>query len=394
MTERSARVTPFIMLCLVGFLAFFSSYMRIPVLPLYASSLGASPAKIGIINGAFMLTTGLCSIPAGLLADRIGRKPPIFFGALAVGLSSFLVSRCQMPMQMAGAYLLFGAGLAAFAPGMLSLLADVMPTERLGQGYGWYTTAIYTAMTLGPATGGFLAKHLGLREVFMVSGSLSLLVALLILVAVPRGSSRHRSELGAILTSSIALLHNRFLCACLLATIGSCIGFGVFLSFLPLAGLARGLDSSHVGIVLAAQALTNVVFRIPIGIYADRVARHWVVAAGLPFQGVAIAFLGHAVTLPQMVAAAIVLGIGMALTYTAIGALIAEQVPVLQRGLAMGMYNSCIYLGMMAGSTLMGMALNRTSYPFVFTLSGSVSLLAMGIFILLLRNASPRNEAI
>jgi len=48
----------------------------------------------------------------------------------------------------------------------------------------------------------------------------------------------------------------------------------------------------------------------------------------------------------------IVFGIGMALTYPSIGAMTAEKVPAVQRGLAMGMYNSCIYLGMMFGSTV------------------------------------------
>ena len=38
--------------------------------------------------------------------------------------------------------------LAAFAPGMMSLVADVTPANRLGRAYGWYTTAVYIAMTL------------------------------------------------------------------------------------------------------------------------------------------------------------------------------------------------------------------------------------------------------
>src|SRR6185369_8712753 len=142
-------LTPFLLLCLIGFGAFFCSYLRIPVLPLFAATLGAGPAQVGMINGAFMLTTGLLSIPAGLLADRTGRKLPIIGGLLAAAASSLLVTQCHQPGQMAAAYILFGAGLAAFGPGMLSLVADVMPSDRLGQAYGWYTTATYIAMTLG-----------------------------------------------------------------------------------------------------------------------------------------------------------------------------------------------------------------------------------------------------
>jgi len=385
MANRRGDLTPFLLLCLIGFAAFFSSYLRIPVMPLFAATLGAGTAQIGAINGAFMLTSGLLSIPAGLLADRTGRKLPIVAGVVATAASSLLVAQCHQPGQIAAAYVLFGAGLAAFAPGMLSLVADVMPTNRLGLAYGWYTTAIYTAMTLGPASGGYLAKTLGLRQVFLVSGSLLVAVALLAMLVLPQGPPRHKAGLQAVLAGSLELMHNRSLLACLLATAGSCIGFGVFLTFLPLYASLQGYDPGQVGLLFAAQAITNVVGRIPIGKLADRVDRRRLVAAGLVCLAVALAALGQAVHLGQLVVCSIVMGVGMALTFTAIGALIAELIPPLQRGLAMGMYNSCIYLGMMCGSTVMGVALKRIGYPVGFAAAGSVALVALLLFYLVMR---------
>ena len=385
MTDRSYNLTPFILLCLIGFIAFFSSYLRMPVMPLYATRLGADPAQVGIINGAFMLTAGLLSIPAGLLADRTGRKPPIIGGIIAVALSSLLIPLCHSPAQMALVYVLFGAGLAAFAPGMLSQVADAMPAHMLGQAYGWYTTAIYIAMTLGPASGGYLAKQLGLLEVFFVSGFMSLAVALLALLILPRSAPSHKSELRAALSSSVGLLHNRWLRACLAATLGSCIGFGVFLTFLPLYASSRGLDPAQVGLVFAAQALTNVVCRVPIGRIADRADRRWIVASGLLCLALALTALGQMHQLSYLVLCAILLGVGMALTYTAIGAIIAEQVPALQRGLAMGMYNSCIYLGMRTGSAVLGVTLARIGYQIGFAAAGGVALLGLSGFALMTR---------
>jgi len=389
MTENKSNITPFLLLCLIGFAAFFSSYLRIPVMPLFAATLGAGPAQVGTINGAFMLTAGLLSIPAGLLADRFGRKAPIIAGVTATALSSLLVTQCHLPGQMAAAYVLFGAGLAAFAPGMLSLVADVMPANRLGQAYGWYTTAIYIAMTLGPATGGYLAKVIGLRQVFVVSGGLLVAVTLLALLVLPQGPPRHKTDLQAALTASFELLHNRHLLACLLATIGSCIGFGVFLTFLPLYAAQQGYDPAQVGLVFAAQAVTNVVGRVPIGRLADRVDRRRLVAVGLICLALSLAALGQVVQLPRMMGCAVVMGVGMALTFTAIGALVAELVPAVQRGLAMGMYNSCVYLGMMSGSTVMGLALKRIGYPTGFAVAGSVALVTLLFFFPMLQAKQP-----
>lgn len=393
MTKSPFSGSPFLNLCLIGFIAFLSSYLRMPVLPLFATELGAGPAQVGVINGAFLLSAGLFSIPAGLLTDRIGRTRPIVLGTIAVGISSLLVPLCGEPNQMALAYILFGLGLAAFAPSMLSLVADVMPPERLGQAYGWYTTVIYIAMTLGPAAGGFLATGLGLREVFIVSGIGSLLVALLASLVLPKRVQRHKSDFHAVLAGSFELLHNRWLMACLLATVGSCVGFGVFVTFLPLYAASCGHDPAAVGMVFAAQALTNVCCRVPIGTVADKADRRWIVAAGLFCLAIALAAMGQVVHLMHLVICAIILGVGMALSYTAIGALIAEQVPAMQRGLAMGMYNSCIYLGMMTGSTVMGVTLKKIGYPIGFASSGGVAVLSLVWFVFMVRNGSDNNTS-
>ena len=379
-------MTPFLLICLIGFAAFFSSYLRIPVLPLYAASMGAGPAQVGVINGAFMLTAGLCSIPFGLLADRVGRRLPIIAGIFAAALSSLLVAQCRLPEQMAGAYILFGAGMAAFAPGMLSLVADIMPPRLLGQAYGWYTTAVYCAMAVGPASGGFLAQHLGLQQVFFVSAGLLVVVSLVAAFLLPHGAAHHRSDLRGVVAAGVGLLGNSGFVACLAATLGSCIGFGVFMTFLPLFASSQGLDPGRTGVVFAVQALTNVVSRIPIGRWADSTDRRRVVAAGLLVLGLALLILGQAAGMPQMLACAVLLGIGMALTYTALGALIVELVPTLQRGLAMGMYNSCIYLGMMAGSAGLGLALKRIGYPAGFALAGGVALVGLAIFGMMIRS--------
>ncbi len=386
-------MTPFLLLCLIGFAAFFSSYLRIPVMPLFAATMGAGPAEVGSINGAFMVTAGLLSIPAGLVADRIGRTAPIIVGIAATALSSFLVTRCHHPAEMATAYVLFGAGLAAFAPGMLSLVADVVPSDKIGRAYGWYTTAIYIAMTLGPASGGYLAEKIGLRQVFLVSALLLTLVAVMALFLLPTGPPRHRNGLQAALTASRELLHHRQLLACLLATLGSCIGFGVFLTFIPLYVKELGHGPAEAGLIFAAQAITNVVGRVPIGSLSDHVERRHLTSVGLVTLALALLSMGQSENPYLLMASAVLMGIGMALTFTAIGALIAELIPAVQRGMAMGMYNSCIYLGMMTGATAMGFVLKRVGYPVGFAAAGGVVLLTMLLFTWLMgRRAAPVDQ--
>jgi len=385
MNGRLRKYGPFLILCFTGFATFFCSYLRIPVLPLFAASLGAGPAQVGMINGAFMLTTGMLSVPAGLLADRLGQKVPAIGGILAIAASSLLATRCGSSGQLAAVYVLFGSGLACLSPSMLSLVADTMPSEKLGQAYGWYTTGIYLAMTLGPAAGGMLGKGLGLGRVFSVSGVLLLLVAAVAAVLLPGSRARRKSELHAMIAASIELLGNRCLVACLLVTVGISIGFGTFLSFLPLYAAGKGIDAAGAGLIFAAHGLINVVCRIPVGIAADRMDRRGIVALGLLFFSAGLSSLGLFGRVGSLSACGVLLGAGMALTFTALGALIAESVPPFRRGLAMGMFNSSIYLGLMAGSTLLGLCIRGIGYPAGFAAGGVAALVTLGLFLRLAR---------
>jgi DHA1 family multidrug resistance protein-like MFS transporter len=58
--------------CAVVLGCYFGTYMRFPVVPLYALSLGADTVLIGLINGAFLLAAGALSLPLGLIVNRVG----------------------------------------------------------------------------------------------------------------------------------------------------------------------------------------------------------------------------------------------------------------------------------------------------------------------------------
>ena len=68
--------TLLIICCSLAFASYCASYMRIPVVPLFAQTLGATTVEVGFINAAFLLMTGLWSFPLGLLSDRLGAETP------------------------------------------------------------------------------------------------------------------------------------------------------------------------------------------------------------------------------------------------------------------------------------------------------------------------------
>jgi MFS transporter, DHA1 family, multidrug resistance protein len=390
MTATGAKYgRTFLLLCAVGFAGFFASYLRIPVLPLLATSLGGGPEQVGLINASFMLAAGSLSIPGGLLADRLGRRTTLLAGLLGISASSFLIAVCTTPLQMAAVYLLFGTGLALFAPTMMSLVADVTPAGSLGSAYGWYTTAVYAAMTCGPAAGGFIAREVGLRQVFLLSGSLVLLLFFAALF-LRFGGGGLPARRGSIRHGMAELLRNRPLVASLTVTLGSCFGYGMFITFLPLHARSHGLDPGRIGIVFACQALVNALSRIPFGRLGDLPERRrGLVTLGFGLLGVALAPLGFLPSLVPLALCGAVIGVAMAAGYTAIGAIIADSVPRELRGLSMGMYNSCIYLGMMLSSAVMGPVIRHAGFGAGFLAGGGVCAAATAAFALFYPRTAP-----
>jgi MFS family permease len=286
-------------------------------------------------------------------------------------------------LQLAGIYLLLGGGIAAFGPTMMSWVAEITPRTHLGRAYGWYTTALFCGMGLGPAVGGAAANLLGYRPVFAIGAAVvaanSWAVRRFLPASAPEAESdKTRRRWSEDLTMVFA---NRPLLGCWAATFGACLVAGVFFSFMPLHAAHQGLDAARIGIVFLVQAVANALFRIPFGVVSDRVGkRHYQALAGAVLITLSISAFAPARGFATFVIAGLALGISNAVAFTSIGALIAETVERRFRGLAMGGYNACIYFGLMSGSLLLGPLIEAQGFPAGLLLTGAVNLPFAGAF--------------
>ena len=365
--------------------------MRIPVVPLFAQDLGAGAVMVGLINSAFLLTTGISAFPLGLLADRWGRKIVVTAGLLISLVTSLLLAVSLAPWQLLVIYLFFGLGLAAIGPTLMAYVADLSPPSHLGRSYGAYTLSIYTGMSLGPALGGWMADWLGFRLLFVAAAVLVGVVLVLALVFLPsfRRAPQPARSSAETKPSWRRLLHNRALLGCWLITFGGCFGLGAFITFAPLYMKEQNLSVGQIGLVFACQAAVNALSRVPFGRLSDRLGRRWVQAIlGCLLMALSLVGFGQAYNLSQFLAAAAALGLAMGLGFTPVGALIAEVVPPEARGLAMGGYNSCIYLSMMLSAAIMGAVMSRIGFGSGYALVALVMVMTTAGFYWLIRDFS------
>ncbi len=129
-----------------------------------------SKYEIGLILGAFGFFMAITHIPAGRLADRIGRRP-LLIGAWLLGLFATLVMgiATALPLFLVG---LFAYGLTAFVASPLSSYVTAARGKwPVGTVLSLTTATFGMGMVLGPVTSGWIGDHYGMRMSFYVAAA-------------------------------------------------------------------------------------------------------------------------------------------------------------------------------------------------------------------------------
>lgn len=146
---------------------------------------GVTRPELGPVLSAALFGLAIGALVSGPLADRFGRKhllfwPVLIFGAACLG-SSFSANLDQLTVMR----FLTGMGLGAAMPNAVTLMSEFCPEKRRN----FLTNAMFCGFPLGAALGGFLAAwiipNFGWRGVLILGGSAPLLLAVLILFALP-----------------------------------------------------------------------------------------------------------------------------------------------------------------------------------------------------------------
>ena len=144
-----------ISLSLVFALRMLGLFMIMPVFAIYGQDLtGYSPLWVGMAIGAYGLTQALLQIPAGMLSDKIGRRPVIYGGLVIFAIGSIVAAMSESVYGVTFGRALQGAG--AIASAVLALAADVTREQQRPKAMGMIGVSIglafAVAMVAGPSS--------------------------------------------------------------------------------------------------------------------------------------------------------------------------------------------------------------------------------------------------
>lgn len=133
-----------------------------PIMPKFAEqNLSMDAAQLGTTYSLFALSFALGMIPAGYLADKVGRKPVIIVGTFTFALTTYSLVLISTSLQFAILRALEGFGAALVTPAAFALTVDLVPENKRGVAMGAEGTAQLLGGFGGPGIGGILAGQLG-----------------------------------------------------------------------------------------------------------------------------------------------------------------------------------------------------------------------------------------
>jgi len=381
------RSRQFALLCGVGLFAFISyNLIRMPLLPLFAQSLGAGPEAIGFIVAASTLTGVFLKWPAGAFSDIYDRRWLLLVGLLAFALPPFgylLISDVGwlVPLRF-----IHGTATAVFAPIAMAAVADVFREAR-GVALGSYTAATQGGAMLGPLLGGWLMLSAGFPAAFVTAGALGSIAFLLFLLLrlppqVPPAAAG--VGLGAVLKDMVrgarTVVGNvRVLVTS--ATDGARqVANGALMAFLPIYVVGIGHDAVQAGVLFGVQSVTSFVSRPTMGWASDRIGRRPLILLGLVVCAGSLAAIPFTVPFLGLMVLSALFGFGEAIVNASAAALVADLSELKTLGSAMGMQGAIMDIGHASGPILAGVLIGAVGFQTAFPIIAGVVLLAAAGF--------------
>lgn len=333
----------------------------------------------------FGATKALSNYAAGRLADRVGRKRLLLVGwALAVPVPFLLMWAPSWAWVLAANALLGVSQGLAWSMTVIMKIDLVGPTRR-GLAMGLNECAGYIALAVSAYATALIAARVGLRpEPFYLGVAFVALGMLLsILVHETRGHSLLESQRLHPVRAAHAedvfwrtTVSDRNLSTVTQAGLVNNLNDGMAWGLFPLLFAAMGLDLAAIGLLVAIYPATWGLGQLVTGALSDRVGRKWLIVGGMWIQALGIAVVTVSIAFTGFAWGAVLLGIGTAMVYPTLLAVIGDVAHPDWRATSVGVYRLWRDAGYVAGALVAGAAADAFGLPVAMQLVAALTFLS------------------
>ena len=382
---RSVLVVVFATI-LIDFVGFS---VLIPILPLFAERLGASPLEVALLLALYALAQLLFSPMWGWISDRLGRRPVILvslFGTVV----SFLVLAFADSIGALYAARIVGGFFAATIGTAQAVVTDVTRPEDRSRGMAVIGAAFGAGMIVGPMLGGLLSE-LGPKFPFYAVAALAAANWLLAWLRLPESRPAGLSPPGwfefwhSLVPTPlrlVAAVHERRIALYLYFFFHLFTAFAVLEALITLyVGTRFGASMLDVGLLFAWIGLVLVLTQaIGLRRLARRLDEAQLVATGLAAMGIGLAALPGLPDFGWFFPAGAVIAFGNGIAIPAFTSLYSKACRAERAGELLGQSQAMATTGRIVGPVCGGLLMQSVSPGAPFLVAGAMMLAALAMF--------------
>jgi len=356
--------------------------LPVPLLPMIRGGLGLTYTQSGLLIAAFSLSYGLSQLPAGWLADRVGRRILITLGICGVALAGLAVGLSQTYVMLTGGLVLMGLFAGGYHPAAPPLIMDAVEPGRLARAMGLHDVGGSASYFLAPLLGVGIASAWSWRGTFLSLAAPTFIFGVILYVLLGRRASEgpappHAVHLDQPASATSTSTRKSALVTVMVLSIGVMAATTAVIAFIPLLLV----DRFGAGERLAAAALSLIYgtafFAAPGGGYlADRWGKKRVLLVACLALGPLVLLMPRLPFGPATVVLLLLFGTALLASGPPVTALIVSGIGNTHRSTVFGFYFFLDATAEGLGTSLMGRLIDARGFTPSFTLAG-IFLLAL-----------------
>jgi MFS family permease len=370
-----------------GAFAFEFQQMVSLLIPLRAQNAGIPIELIGVLVGAGATIPALLSVTSGAIADRFGPKITYIISTLVCAVTSFgFVFATEFWGMMALQLVLGMARSTAWVASQTYVSNIGTSADRPGQ-MGKLSFASNAGTIAAPVLAGWTADLFGFQNAFIVVGA-TCLVFLVMGIVIPdvraRAASKARKgDSSGGFGTALELMKVRGIQVALMLTFVRLWNGNAWRAFFPLFLASQGFSATLIGTVLSSNSIVSTATALLAGPLSRRATPEMVTAIALGLGSLGAAVSPLVASVPWVYAPSILMGTGVGLSLPLLMAIMTEDTPPEQRGVALGLRMSANQVAQAAAPIAMGGMVTAFGTIMAFALSGVLMwvLLAAAIWV-------------
>jgi MFS family permease len=380
-STRDVLTRDFILAFLGFFIFLFCYFALMPTLPLFLSRLGSSEREIGVIVGAYGVSSLVSRIIAGGALSRYSEKPIMISAALLFAATFFACLLFRPFWPLVAIRLLQGISYAFFDTAIFALVIKMTSPSRRGRTLSYFMLAPGIGTVLAPSGAMFLVNSAGFPVLFLSTGVFALVAVALAATVKVRSvevseGAPSQSPSGADEKKRISFVEKKIIVPAVSAFFYY-FSLGSVMAFFPLYAVQRGMENP--GYFFSASALMTIAGRFLGARIVDSWSKEKTILTFTTTSLVSMLLLSVSGSAPAFIAVGVLWGTSVAFIFPVTLAYGFEYAGA-SGGTAVGTFRVLTDFGTAAGPMVMGILLPLTGYPVMFLCLAAVFLINLCYF--------------